>query len=80
MALQAVNKDLVHRRCRGKDMINAQGFHNAANVLLGLIRDVAVVESEGQHPQTHVDQAAQHIGAVFASAEQGEAVIFAASL
>ncbi len=59
-------------------MVDAQLLDDAADVRLGLVGDEPVVEGEGQHAVAHVHQAAQHVGAVLAAAQESEAVVVGA--
>ena len=73
--LQAVDEDLVHMRRASPVVIHAEGVHEPPDIGLGSFRDETVVEGEGERLHAHGDELAQHETAVFAAAQQHDAVV-----
>ncbi len=69
-ARQAVAKDGVHRGRRRDLERHTQRLGHPPHVLLGTVRDKAVVQGEGVDRQAHVDQLAQRIRTVLATTEK----------
>ncbi len=74
MSFQAVNEDLVHRRCRAEHVVDTQRGGDTSDVVLGLVGYVAVVKGEGQRLGTHIHDPGKGVSAVLATAKQGDAV------
>ena len=77
MPFQAVNKDLIHRISRSKNVLNTKRLNNTTDVCFGPFRDESIVQCESQHAKAHVCQATDHVSAVLATAQESQAIEFA---